>query len=197
VSLLGISLHFTSVTRKLRRLPDPPIKLICSSCDQNARSSDLLRLAPELRMLTWSYTLSGQTIRLAPKEDPPKTVVWFNDYFPLLRVCHQVYSEAAILPYTLNTFSSAHLHHYFNHAGTGLIKLPQHITLRLFSWEWRGQHFPSTHARVFQTIEVVVLRTPPQIMTVRDAIIKRFENQVNSVSATVRYVDKPQDWYQD
>ncbi|KAF3001930.1 hypothetical protein E8E13_006799 [Curvularia kusanoi] len=74
----------------------------------NQRQSPLLRLPPELRNMIWAYAL-GDTVyrgdgyensrdRKFAAEDPsisPK----------LLETCRQIYSETAMLPFRLNTFS--------------------------------------------------------------------------------------------
>jgi hypothetical protein len=171
----------------------PSIELICSSCEQNSLSSDLLRLPPEVRMMIWSYALSGQTIKLAPKRRPLEMVVWSHDRFPLLRVCRQVYSEAAILPYTLNTFYFTILQHYLDYARSSLIKHVQHISMWRYSWERQGLHFPSTNARVLKTIEYAVFLVP-EYMDDKDVVKKRLEDRNDGVSVTVRYLDLGTDW---
>jgi hypothetical protein len=140
--------------------------------------------------MIWGYALSGQAIRLAPKRRPLEMVVWFHDRFPLLRVCRQVYSEAATLPYTLNTFYFALLQHYLDYARTSLMKHVQHISMWRYSWE---SGVPSTHTRALKTIEYAVFLVPGY-MNGRDLIKERFEDRVSNVSVTVRFLDKGSDW---
>jgi hypothetical protein len=145
-------------------------------------------------MMIWGYALGGQTIRLAPQQDPPKAVVWSKDRFPLLRVCRQVYSEAAILPYALNTFQFTCGKHYSDYARSGLIRHAQHISMWKYSWSWWGRNFPYEHARVLKTIEIALLLVPGIELPNINANKKPFENLLPGVRVTVRVLDKGSDW---
>jgi len=74
----------------------------------NQRNSPLLRLPAELRNLVYRYALGDRTLILSTRNrktlrlrrrDTPA--------FSLLAVCTQIHSEAALLPYSLNTFDIA------------------------------------------------------------------------------------------
>ncbi|KAF7446426.1 hypothetical protein Ptr902_09458 [Pyrenophora tritici-repentis] len=73
------------------------------------QQSPLLRLPPEIRNRIWEFALGGMVYRvknpdsdrhrkLAPSPKQPAGI-------SLLRVCRQIYAEAAMLPSLLNTIS--------------------------------------------------------------------------------------------
>jgi hypothetical protein len=77
----------------------------------NVRSSPLIRLPGELRNLIYGYALGedrfgcyGFVRRTHP------TLAWGEreNRLALLRVCHQIYEEAALLPFSLNEFKFAY-----------------------------------------------------------------------------------------
>jgi hypothetical protein len=150
-------------------------------------------------MMIWGYALDGQTIKLAPKRHSPHRATQFDDRFddrfhdrfPLLRVCRQVYTEAALLPYTRNTFSFHDLQDYFFYAGNGLIKHAQHITVLCFHralYYNRFPNFPKVHARVLKTIEVLQpIRTSPSLGN-RNPVPPPLL-RVKGMSVNVRFVD--------
>jgi hypothetical protein len=73
-----------------------------------------LRLPPELRHRIWELVLGGQTL-LWLRADDKDNIHGVERMVPrasdralgldLLRTCRQIYSETALLPYKLNTFS--------------------------------------------------------------------------------------------
>ncbi|KAI4948611.1 hypothetical protein J4E86_007959 [Alternaria arbusti] len=80
----------------------------------NATASPLLRLPAEIRNMIFAYALSHGDIKLKVIPRLPDTSM-FLDYWEhrnwpdpvnisLLYACRQIYFEAALLPYELNTF---------------------------------------------------------------------------------------------
>lgn len=83
-----------------------------------AQNSPLLNLPPEIRLMIWEYALSGNTISPTVWHDGanPKPALFLQmvrsingirpstNRFALLRICRQIYAEAAALPYLLSTF---------------------------------------------------------------------------------------------
>jgi hypothetical protein len=91
-----------------------------SSARSNSVASPLLRLPAEIRVKIWSYVLGGTTFVLRTGyhsshnggySPVPQFQATFNIpvsttiiTFDLLRVCHQIYAETALLYCSLNTF---------------------------------------------------------------------------------------------
>jgi hypothetical protein len=73
--------------------------------------------------MIWEHALGGQMIKLGDRAEP--TLV--TDRFVLLRVCRQIYSEAAMLPHTTNTFCIKSAERYSDYAKAGLIKHVRHV----------------------------------------------------------------------
>jgi hypothetical protein len=95
------ALHTTSDTmyaqRGARRLC---LLLTSARALRNQRESPLLRLSAELRNRVYDYVLGNKTystVIILPTSRPNPN--------SLLLACRQVYHEASILPYTLNTFT--------------------------------------------------------------------------------------------
>jgi hypothetical protein len=87
------------------------------------QKSPLLRLPPEIRHSIWEYALGGHVLRestLGNKEGGTKRYRWVPPWsertcgLDLLRTCRQIYSETALLPYKLNTFSTHYQLFQFN-----------------------------------------------------------------------------------
>ncbi|CAN9339028.1 unnamed protein product [Alternaria sp. RS040] len=75
----------------------------------NQRNSPLLRLPAELRNRVYEYALGGHEIWVTTPIPETKTKIYLDRWgdvpaFTLLKVCSQIYAEAALLPYSLNTF---------------------------------------------------------------------------------------------
>jgi hypothetical protein len=159
-----------------------PFLLTYGSAQKNAQESRLLRLPPEVRMMIWGYSLGGQTIKLAQKRLSPHYDPRLVNRFPLLRVCRQVYLDAAVLPYTLDTFRFHNYHHYRAHAGTGLIKYVQHLRLR-YGWDGiREGRFPENFPnQPLQTIELVTEHFRHRV--------GRGPIQIGDVTITIRIID--------
>ncbi|KAH8731111.1 hypothetical protein GQ44DRAFT_755879 [Phaeosphaeriaceae sp. PMI808] len=105
-------------------------------CPKNSQRSALLRLPLDIRTMIWEYVLeSGEIIKLFPiacvrHSKIPKP----THRFQLLRVCRQIYVEAALLPYTLNTFSFVDVGDYARSFNNGLRQI-KHVK---FSTSERG-----------------------------------------------------------
>ena len=76
----------------------------------NQLNSPLLRLPAELRNLIYHYALGNCTLIVSTFNH--RLCLYQRDIpaFPLLVVCTQIHAEAAILPYSLNTFNIAFDH---------------------------------------------------------------------------------------
>ncbi|KAF2468273.1 uncharacterized protein BDR25DRAFT_316388 [Lindgomyces ingoldianus] len=99
---------------------------------ENSLKSPLLRMPPEIRNKIFGYVLGGHDIKIQVEKNKYilETRQWSHDIwhvarpldspqncdpspysvkpnFQLLRVCRQIYNEAAVLPYKLNNFSFA------------------------------------------------------------------------------------------
>lgn len=77
------------------------------SARHNQRESSLLKLPAEIRNIIFRYALSGVEYKI--KEDDNlsmRNIVTQPDALALLAVCRQIYSETALLPFSLNIFSS-------------------------------------------------------------------------------------------
>lgn len=75
---------------------------------QNQRDSPLLRLPAEIRNIIFAYALGGHvfdTLRIIAHHYGT-AVAKEQKLSPLLAVCRQIYSETALLLYSLNTFSA-------------------------------------------------------------------------------------------
>ena len=77
----------------------------------NQLRSPLLRLPAELRNLIYHYALGNCTLTFSDdykprlcQHDTPRLCQRDKPAFPLLAVCVQIHAEAALLPYSLNTF---------------------------------------------------------------------------------------------
>ncbi|KAH8733005.1 hypothetical protein GQ44DRAFT_766072 [Phaeosphaeriaceae sp. PMI808] len=76
--------------------------------NRNQRESSLLRLPAEIRNIIYEYVLGGRTYRFKDALHFKHARLNTNGErhtLGLLSVCHQIYSEASLLPYSLNTFS--------------------------------------------------------------------------------------------
>ncbi|KAF2277408.1 uncharacterized protein EI97DRAFT_290545 [Westerdykella ornata] len=76
-------------------------------------NSPLLRLPPEIRNMIFRYAVGGMTFDFTACERPwlqrlrgwkPRVNNPIKNCFSLLRVCRQIYSETALLPFSANTF---------------------------------------------------------------------------------------------
>ncbi|KAH9873836.1 hypothetical protein IAQ61_004463 [Plenodomus lingam] len=85
------------------------------------QSSPLLRLPAEIRNKIWALSLGGQVMRLLGSvPNGSRRVIALSSTersgVALLRVCRQIYAEAAGMPLSLNTFS------YYQHPAVSLFK---------------------------------------------------------------------------
>ncbi|KAF2132694.1 hypothetical protein P153DRAFT_363982 [Dothidotthia symphoricarpi CBS 119687] len=74
------------------------------------RNSPLLRLPPELRNRIWSHVLGGKIFRASYQRPGQKYKLRSPPTEPdncmsLLQTCRQIYSEGALMPLSLNTFT--------------------------------------------------------------------------------------------
>jgi hypothetical protein len=78
------------------------------SARQNQRDSQLLRLPAELRNQTFRYALGGKTWSFVVRE-PYRQWAYncsaFTMALALLAICRQIYTETALLPFSLGSFS--------------------------------------------------------------------------------------------
>ncbi|KAF2036006.1 hypothetical protein EK21DRAFT_84386 [Setomelanomma holmii] len=75
---------------------------------RNQRESPLLRLPSEVRNVIYELVLGGKTFKFkdAVNRGHASMVATSERHvLGLLYTCHQIYSEASLLPYSLNTFS--------------------------------------------------------------------------------------------
>jgi hypothetical protein len=80
---------------------------VCSAM-QNQRDSPLLRMPPEIRNRIYDFALGGNTFVLLKDDDTEKIVnkTKSKNALALLAVSRQLYAETALLPFSLNVFSS-------------------------------------------------------------------------------------------
>ncbi|KAF2833358.1 hypothetical protein CC86DRAFT_399985 [Ophiobolus disseminans] len=164
-------------------------------CDRNARDSELLHLPPDIGAMIWSYALGGQTIFLLPKPDPMAAVCDPKDRFPLLSVCRQIYSEAALLPRTLSTFAFWRPMDYLDYANSRLTKHARYIKLRVMFWNINQWHFSGPQSRDIRTLEILSFdwhyRPGSEHKMIR-------ENEVKKIFAgkhlVLRYVDSDKEF---
>ena len=121
--------------------------------------SPLLRLLAELRNLIYHYALGNCTFILAA--DYERLCLYQRDTpaIPLLAVCTQIHAEAALLPYSLNTFDIASDYTLRVFLATMPMKYVQAIkTLHIGTWTVAGkemacaadlQHFTGLEKVVF------------------------------------------------
>lgn len=75
---------------------------------RNQNQSPILRLPAEIRNKVYKYVLGGRIYRFKDAIDRGRAVLdtkGERHILGLLLVCHQTYSEASLLPYSLNKFS--------------------------------------------------------------------------------------------
>ncbi|KAF1932006.1 uncharacterized protein M421DRAFT_416734 [Didymella exigua CBS 183.55] len=104
---------FTKSEQALRLLPDglldatPRTEHCVSISIRNSRESPLLRLPAELRIKIWAYLLAYRHVlkqfpsRWRPGSGSSASTIRLD----ILRVCRQTYTETALLPFTLNSFT--------------------------------------------------------------------------------------------
>jgi hypothetical protein len=75
---------------------------------QNQRDSPLLRMPPETRSRIYDYALGVNTFVLLKDDDTENIIntTKAKNALALLAVCRQLYAETALLPFSLNVFSS-------------------------------------------------------------------------------------------
>lgn len=79
-----------------------------TSATRNQRESPFLRLPAEVRNKIYDAALGGRTYKFKDAIYRDHATLETNGerhVLGLLLVCHQIYSEASLLPYSLNTFS--------------------------------------------------------------------------------------------
>ncbi|KAH7076551.1 hypothetical protein BKA63DRAFT_381632, partial [Paraphoma chrysanthemicola] len=84
------------------------------STARNQRESPFLRLPPECRNLIYEHALGGRIYRFKDTVHRSHAVLdtkGEHHILGLLYVCHQIYSEASLFPYSLNTFSFREFDH--------------------------------------------------------------------------------------
>ncbi|EUC46072.1 hypothetical protein COCMIDRAFT_54347, partial [Bipolaris oryzae ATCC 44560] len=64
---------------------------------RNQRESPLLRLPAEVRSMVWEYVFGGYHIYVYPREIHRRIL-------RLMTVCRQIFMEAVLLPFRLNTW---------------------------------------------------------------------------------------------
>lgn len=124
----------------------------------NQLNSPLLRLPAELRNLIYHYALGNCTLTLAAHHD--RLCTYQNDMpaFPLLAVCTQIHTEAALLPYSLNTFNIASDYTLRVFIATMPMKYVQAIkTLDIGTWTVAGKEtICAANLQRFTALEKVV-----------------------------------------
>ncbi|KAF2831194.1 hypothetical protein CC86DRAFT_136217 [Ophiobolus disseminans] len=119
---------------------------------RNQHESPFLRLAPEIRNKLYSLILGGRTYRFKDAIDRGHAVLETNGerhVLGLLLVCHQIYSEASLLPYSLNKFSfrefDISLNPFLDHRRLAHFQAITRIELVTYQAEhmWAGSHCDS------------------------------------------------------
>jgi hypothetical protein len=80
--------------------------------------------------MVWKYALGGLDIHFIHNKSLQGVARVKKDHFTLLRVCRQVYSEAAVLPYTLNRFCFASFTDLLANHDFGLLKHARDFRVR-------------------------------------------------------------------
>jgi hypothetical protein len=95
------------ITTKEVLVPHTYILTYPNSSILNQQTSPFLQLSAEIRNIIYSYALGHRTFRF--KDAIYRRHARLRPHEPhvlaLLRVCHQIYSEASLFPYSLNVFS--------------------------------------------------------------------------------------------
>ncbi|PVH93563.1 hypothetical protein DM02DRAFT_695627 [Periconia macrospinosa] len=94
--------------------------------EKNRRSSPLFRLPREVRDMIWKEVLGNKTIE--PKDWGFRTCFATDvNYFALLHVCREIYSEAALMPYEENVFRAKRNENFLYSLSKIEIHLRKHI----------------------------------------------------------------------
>lgn len=100
-------------------------------------------------MMIWGYVLGGQTLKAGSKSKRSRVM----DPFPLLRVCRQIYAEAARMPFALNTFDFNSFKRYRSHAKSGWMKHVHNISIHMCLGD---KPEDIRHLDKFRTVQIVV-----------------------------------------
>ncbi|KAF2034835.1 hypothetical protein EK21DRAFT_107465 [Setomelanomma holmii] len=167
-------------------------------CDKNAQDFELLQLPAEIRAMIWKYALSDQTLHLAPYRDASSTYAKapiLRERFPLLRVCRQIYSEAALFPHTESTFFFSDPEEYLKHVKYRPAKRARHIKMGTQYWKLKN-YFTRAQLEAIRTIEIIMWpsrwrkrdRFPAHIACCRE----RFEPDFQDKDFPLKFVSRNQ-----
>lgn len=138
--------------------------------ERNVRKSGLLRLPAEIRNTIWEYALGGQPNTLCILSIFERKFAYFQtatfatgdlgtliDSSSLLRVSRQIYSESALLPYTLNTLAFESSLAFFDYIDCGMIRHVQNIKLNIAIPDDLF-HLSCMVPRQFRSVDLVIWR---------------------------------------
>lgn len=110
--------------------------------------------------MIWEFVLGGETIKIRSEGDTMSEGFDSKDWFPLLRVCRQVYSEAALLPQMLTTFFFFDTDVYRSYIEAGLLNRVKHVMIGTW-WDKMGfdtMGFPRKYVPDLATAEIILSR---------------------------------------
>jgi hypothetical protein len=90
----------------------------------------LLNLPAEIRVMIWGFAVDDEELYLSRDQNPLDTDHIKRDLFLLLRVCRQLYSEAAFLTYTQNLFFFEGFASFFAYTRHTLLKYARHVEVQ-------------------------------------------------------------------
>jgi hypothetical protein len=151
--------------------------------------------------MIWGFALGGQKIRMGPvnfttsfyAKSPAKGTAQIH--FDLLRVCRQVYAEAAPLPRTLNTPYFSGFSYFEETFATGRLRHVQMVCLQAGSG-YLARHlqsmFPVATFEQFKTVEIVLLE-PFQDEGLRSEIRTALRAHLPNKEVKLRFSEDHQD----
>lgn len=118
----------------------------------------MLNLPAEIRVMIWGFAVDDEELYLSRNQDPSDTDHIKRDLFPLLRVCRQVYSEAALLQYFQNLFHFEGSASFFAYTGHTLLKYAHNVEVELTTCVFTMAKVPPATLRNLRTVHLELFR---------------------------------------
>jgi len=150
--------------------------------------------------MIWGFVVGGNELHLSRDKNPLMAAHFKRDYFPLLRVCRQVYSEAALLPYTQNLFCFEGSVSWFEYTSNTLLKNVHSVRVRMKTCTSKMVKVPPATLRNLRTVHLELyvcncymrMRAAPSNSTIRAYYENVFASQRFSLEwIQVLYCGRP------